>query len=112
MSIKYCNYPQFNSLMTCSTHFFFKDTKDDQGFWLGGTDFSNEGRWQWISSNNFTDITYSIWGATQPNNRDGAEHCMAAVNYFNYSWSDERCDYGNILQYVCEMRYVAYLIPK
>ena len=50
-------------------------------------------------------MSYKTWGDQQPNNRNGSEHCLAALKYFDYKWSDEFCNWDH-LQYVCEKQYV------
>ncbi|KAK3093008.1 hypothetical protein FSP39_009947 [Pinctada imbricata] len=47
------------------------------GFWIGGNDFSYEGRWAWTGSNR--PVTYTNWYPGEPNN-SGNEDCI--------------CDYG------------------
>jgi Leucine-rich repeat (LRR) protein len=42
--------------------------------WLGGTDRANPGTWLWITGE---DWTLKNWAPGQPDNADGAEHCMA-----------------------------------
>ena len=79
------------------------DTGEDEGFWLGATDWSNEGDWVWESNNKLPLTNFAVWGKGQPNNRNNSEHCLAAVLYFNYIWGDEYCDGLNI-QYVCEKK--------
>ncbi|KAL4240168.1 hypothetical protein ACF0H5_000962 [Mactra antiquata] len=78
----------------------YNHTDEDDGFWLGATDFVIEGKWVWETSK--TAVTYVPWGAGQPNNRNGSEDCMAAVKYFDYIWSDEFCDWSHHINYVCE----------
>uniref|UniRef100_K1Q369 C-type mannose receptor 2 n=1 Tax=Magallana gigas TaxID=29159 RepID=K1Q369_MAGGI len=75
------------------------------GFYIGANDLVHEGTWVWVSSGHA--ITYNNWGPTQPNNRDGAEHC-AVITYapqdgFVYHWTDEPCT--NQLTYICEMPF-------
>ncbi|KAL4240169.1 hypothetical protein ACF0H5_000963 [Mactra antiquata] len=73
---------------------------DDDGFWLGATDWEVEGKWVWEATGH--QFSYSNWGNTQPNNRNGSENCLAAVKYFDYAWSDEFCDWDNHINFVCE----------
>ncbi|KAL3853023.1 hypothetical protein ACJMK2_016609 [Sinanodonta woodiana] len=75
-------------------------TDQDQGFWLGATDFIGEGHWYWESTQPLQ-FTYTDWGQLQPNNRNNSEHCLAILKYFDYAWSDEKCDWDN-LNYICE----------
>nr|ANG56318.1 C-type lectin [Meretrix meretrix] len=78
----------------------FNHTDLDDGFWIGGTDWGNEGTWIWEPSQ--TPISYIVWGQGQPNNRNNSENCLASMKYFDYIWSDEFCDWDR-LQYICEM---------
>ena len=80
----------------------FVDTDLDDGFWLSGTDWAVQDSWVWEATS--TPFTFALWGAGQPNNRNGSEDCLAAMKYFDYLWSDEYCNW-NRLQYVCEKRY-------
>ncbi|XP_053388993.1 perlucin-like protein [Mercenaria mercenaria] len=77
----------------------FNHSDADDGFWLSGTDWSEEGNWVWESTTE--PFRYQIWGDLQPNNKNNSEHCLDALNFFTYAWSDEWCDWGN-LQYVYE----------
>ncbi|WAR09710.1 ECT-like protein [Mya arenaria] len=75
-----------------------QDTDVDQGFWLGGTNWERDAHWIWESTG--AELTYQTWGAQQPNNQNGTEHCLSAVKYFDYAWNDAPCD--RKIQYVCE----------
>ncbi|XP_060576795.1 perlucin-like protein [Ruditapes philippinarum] len=77
----------------------FNHTDGDNGFWLGGTNWNNDANWIWEIVHK--PITYTNWDASQPNNRDNSELCMASIKLFDYRWSDEFCEW-DVLQYVCE----------
>ncbi|XP_060592377.1 perlucin-like protein isoform X3 [Ruditapes philippinarum] len=81
----------------------FNHTDGDTGFWIGGANFNNDGNWIWEPTNK--PLTYAPWGSPpqQPNNRENRELCLASMKYFDYSWSDEYCDW-DVLQYVCEKK--------
>ncbi|XP_052815045.1 perlucin-like [Mya arenaria] len=76
----------------------FNHTDVDEGFWLGGTNWEQDAHWIWESTG--AELTYQTWGAQQPNNQNGTEHCLSAVKYFDYVWNDAPCD--RKIQYVCE----------
>ncbi|XP_053400370.1 perlucin-like protein [Mercenaria mercenaria] len=81
----------------------FNYTEDDDGFWLGATDWENQETWIWEPTKQ--PMTYKVWGGNpvpQPNNRNGSENCLAAVKFFDFLWSDEFCNWQRV-GYVCEM---------
>lgn len=57
-------------------------------YWLGGTDESQEGQWEWVTSEQFT---YSNWNEGQPDNYDGHEHYLHVYGSLQGStgrWND------------------------
>ena len=56
--------------------------------WIGISDSASEGDWVFLDGGS---VTYSNWGAGQPNNSNGDENCMD----FNYPstgfWNDSPC---------------------
>ncbi|KAK3605807.1 hypothetical protein CHS0354_002424 [Potamilus streckersoni] len=83
-------------------------TAPEEGFWLGATDFIEEGHWYWESTQPF-EFTYTDWGHLEPNNRFNRQHCLAILKFFDYHWGDEKCDWDN-LNYICERRLVGTLL--
>ena len=82
--------------------YIYEETIGDSGFWLGGTNFNNDGNWIWEPTNKA--IINPPWGTDQPNNRNNSELCLASIKLFNYDWSDEFCNWEGALQYVCEKK--------
>ncbi|XP_068160514.1 galactose-specific lectin nattectin-like [Antennarius striatus] len=50
-----------------------KSTGANTTTWVGGHDAPQEGIWHWSSGIKFN---FTLWGPTEPNNRNGKEHCM------------------------------------
>ncbi|XP_045211380.1 perlucin-like [Mercenaria mercenaria] len=69
---------------------------DNLNVWLGGTDLSTEGEWIWINSH--SDMTYTKWRPTEPNNSAHDENCLEMDK--NGLWNDRPCHY--VQKYVCE----------
>ncbi|XP_060579261.1 low affinity immunoglobulin epsilon Fc receptor-like [Ruditapes philippinarum] len=69
---------------------------DNKGIWIGGTDLSTEGEWIWINSH--SDMTYTKWRPTEPNNSGHDENCLEMDTHG--LWNDRPCHY--IQKYVCE----------
>jgi parallel beta-helix repeat protein len=53
------------------------------GFWLGGTDEAEEGKWRWVTGEKWR---YSSWDEGEPNNQGGVEH---ALHMRKDGWNDE-----------------------
>ncbi|KAK7493739.1 hypothetical protein BaRGS_00015068, partial [Batillaria attramentaria] len=66
------------------------------GYYTGGTDRYQEGRWVWESDR--TRITYSDWNSGEPNDSKGDEDCLL----YWYHWNDVPCTRD--FNYVCEVR--------
>jgi WD40 repeat protein len=52
-------------------------------YWLGGTDEDEEGRWKWITGEEWK---YSSWAKGEPGNQNGNEHSLKM--YSNGLWND------------------------
>ncbi|XP_039674876.1 galactose-specific lectin nattectin-like [Perca fluviatilis] len=81
-------------------HSFLRDfirrvTGANKTSWIGGFDSAKEGVWQWTDGSKFD---YKPWGAGEPNNRGGAEHCLE-MNFKEKVWNDEQRE--KILPFVC-----------
>ncbi|MBU3665096.1 MAG: hypothetical protein FGM15_04350 [Chthoniobacterales bacterium] len=74
--------------------------------WLGATDSSQEGLWQWVTGEGFN---YSNWyigyDGQEPDNYGGNQHYL--ITHFNGSdiWGDERVDDPNVAAYIFEFGY-------
>merc|ERR1712172_189060 len=73
-------------------------------YWLGGSDFYEEGTFQWANGDPFT---FTQWGEGEPNN-SGDEDCIAMSSRNSYNWLDLNCaqrDHSSEMHYaVCENR--------
>merc|ERR1711962_1422006 len=73
-------------------------------YWLGGSDFYEEGTFQWANGDPFT---FTQWGEGEPNN-SGDEDCIAMSSRNSYNWLDLDCatrDHSSEMHYaVCENR--------
>ncbi|KAL3268580.1 hypothetical protein HHI36_007688 [Cryptolaemus montrouzieri] len=69
--------------------------------WTSGTDLAEKGSFTWLSTGKALNFTY--WGAGQPDNVQGIEHCLEIYKYpnFNYSWNDIPCTETH--NFVCEL---------
>ncbi|KAF4523641.1 hypothetical protein B566_EDAN010150 [Ephemera danica] len=70
-------------------------------FWTSGNDIESEGKWIWRSTGQ--SITFFNWETNQPENTEGAEHCISIGNWVQNKlplWHDASCSYN--LFFVCE----------
>ncbi|XP_059918051.1 echinoidin-like [Gadus macrocephalus] len=71
-------------------------------YWIGLNDVHKEGSWMW-SDASLRD--YSYWGRAQPDNYNGAQHCVQLQYYATvkkYAWNDEKCTI--VAPSVCKLR--------
>ncbi|XP_069111382.1 perlucin-like protein isoform X2 [Argopecten irradians] len=84
-------------------------------FWLGATDWTVEGEWQWEPEGSAS-FTYSNWAHHQPNDHGGNDNCMSMEGESMFHWYDDNC--SNKKKYICEtapsvdMTTVEYLTTK
>merc|ERR1712018_299635 len=62
--------------------------RDDWRFWIGLTDYDEDGKWVWEESD--TAIEYSNWLEGQPDNV-GDDHCVLICNE-EFQWCNEDCN--------------------
>ncbi|KAK3100720.1 hypothetical protein FSP39_024244 [Pinctada imbricata] len=67
-------------------------------FWMGGSDISQEGGWEWTDPN--IPFAYLNWHPGEPNEYGVGEDCMEIVPGWSYQWNDKRCDHEQ--QYICK----------
>lgn len=67
-------------------------------FWIAGTDIGHENRWIWLNKGEA--LGYTKWLPAQPDNWNGAEHCLEFDAHANGHWNDYDCDKCN--HYICE----------
>merc|ERR1711962_457102 len=67
-------------------------------FWLGGSDSASEGNWAWINGRQFGDDF--PWGANEPNNYGGNQHCLVA-GHASGVYDDLGCDHKT--RFVCNL---------
>merc|ERR1719175_21163 len=86
------------------------------GFWIGLTDIFHDGTWVW--DNLGKPLDFSNWASGEPNNYNGAQHCVAMKVWGSvddgendFKWDDISCDTiktGNFsgldttIGYICE----------
>merc|ERR1719295_2409546 len=86
------------------------------GFWIGLTDIFHDGTWVW--DNLGKPLDYSKWASGEPNNYNGAQHCVAMKVWGSvydvdndFKWDDISCDtiktgnfsgLDNTIGYICE----------
>ena len=65
---------------------------DDPAIWLGITDEDSEGTFKFLSFESSDSIVWDDWEAGEPNNMNGAEHCVVMKpktgTWFDYSCLD------------------------
>ena len=67
--------------------------------WLGATDSSKEGTWEWVTGEKFK---YTSWSSNEPNNQNGTEHYLGTWRS-QYLWNDfENNPSYDVNGYVCE----------
>ncbi|XP_041458722.1 macrophage mannose receptor 1-like isoform X2 [Lytechinus variegatus] len=64
----------------------FFTTENDM--WIGGTDFTKEGGWEWTDGSGFG---YLNWAPDEPNNVGSSEHCMEIFTKTD-TWNDNQCE--------------------
>nr|WCD23708.1 C-type lectin [Glycymeris yessoensis] len=75
-------------------HTFLKETAKQleagsaANYWIGGSDLTTEGQWQWL--NNEKCFSYTGWDAGEPNDND-IEDCLELRADREYRWNDEHC---------------------
>ena len=86
------------------------------GFWIGLTDIFHDGTWVW--DNLGKPLDFSNWASGEPNNYNGAQHCVAMKVWGSvydvdndFKWDDISCDtiktgnfsgLDNTIGYICE----------
>ena len=58
-----------------------------QHVWLGGTDTSKEGSWEWSDQ---TSWVYSDWSSGQPDDHGLGQDCVVG-NWHDLKWDDDSC---------------------
>lgn len=71
-------------------------------YWLGGSDWDNEGEWKWEP--HAIPFNFSDWQRGQPNNGGNNEHCLSVHRLHHYEFTDDNCHYSQ--HYLCEKPYV------
>ncbi|KAI7789584.1 ladderlectin-like isoform X1 [Triplophysa rosa] len=64
--------------------------------WIGGHDAEMEKQWLWTDGSPFD---YTNWCNTEPNNKDGSEHCLELNWTKNRCWNDGTC--ATLKGYIC-----------
>jgi hypothetical protein len=68
--------------------------KDQREVWIGGTDESSEGKFQWV---NGSALVYFVWDPGQPDNAGGGEHYLVL---WPRGWNDRPA--GHRAMFICE----------
>ncbi len=81
---------------------FFKDVARSKAgtcnhVWVGTTDISSEGKWNWLNGVNISSI---FWQPQQPDNWDNKEHC-GDLKSSEYLLNDENCNLT--LHFLCQI---------
>lgn len=76
------------------------------GYWLGASDSSTEGTFEWITGEPFSD--YSYWGSGEPTNGNGGTEHYLEVYLKTNKWNDAKIDATN-RGFICE--FEDYAIP-
>lgn len=81
------------SEIPCQRTIFVTDS-----FWIGLSDFQDEGTWIWAQQKN--PAQYTNWKPNEPNNSGSDENC--ALIYQDGKWNDGVCH--NYAHYICEIK--------
>ncbi|XP_041933423.1 C-type mannose receptor 2-like [Alosa sapidissima] len=76
-------------------------THDSTPSWIGGSDAQQNGIWFWSDGSRFT---FTLWNPSEPNNVNGAEHCLHMNWGGGLGWNDIPC--SQIHPSVCARSYV------
>merc|ERR1719265_662877 len=75
-----------------------------KGPWIGFSDASEEGNWQWVNGESGVvgqDEIYTNWYVGEPDDCCGGQDCAnIAAGHWGYKWNDNKCH--NLLPYICE----------
>eukprot|EP00091_Calanus_sinicus_P023830 TRINITY_DN8264_c0_g1_i1.p1 TRINITY_DN8264_c0_g1~~TRINITY_DN8264_c0_g1_i1.p1 ORF type:complete len:214 (-),score=59.28 TRINITY_DN8264_c0_g1_i1:42-632(-) len=64
---------------------------EKSAWWLGGSDWFNEGEWRWSSGQAFS---FTNWKEGEPNDV-GNEDCVSMSSQEDYQWEDLGCNTGS-----------------
>ncbi|XP_070198383.1 low affinity immunoglobulin epsilon Fc receptor-like isoform X2 [Littorina saxatilis] len=78
--------------------FVYNMVKGVNSAWIGLNDIEQEGVFVWASSGRL--LSFSHWGAGQPSNWNGQEHCGMFWAHVGDRWNDGTCNHQ--IPYVCE----------
>ncbi|XP_017028088.1 C-type lectin 37Da-like [Drosophila kikkawai] len=78
---------------------FMDATGATKGYWTSGTDFIHLGHHAWFP--NGISVPSELWGVSQPDNKNGQEHCDSFRYRGTYKMNDEPCTVKYF--YVCEL---------
>ncbi|VDH99766.1 Hypothetical predicted protein [Mytilus galloprovincialis] len=67
-------------------------------YWVGGSDWDNEGEWKWEP--HAIPFNFTNWHKGQPNNVGNYEHCLALHRVYHYEFADNNCHSPQ--HYLCE----------
>ncbi|XP_038048814.1 uncharacterized protein LOC119722655 [Patiria miniata] len=84
---------------TQEENLYIQDRTQGGDWWIGFYDVSVEGDWRWVDCSTPSPWTASNWGADQPNNLNGNQHCGQILNDGKYN--DWQCD--RTMQFICEI---------
>ncbi|XP_028655678.1 CD209 antigen-like protein E [Erpetoichthys calabaricus] len=83
--------------------FLEKSTVKNMHYWIGLNNLATEGGWRWLN-NKTLDGKITFWSTQygkQPDNYNGAEHCVEASNHEDIlDWNDITC--GTQYMWICE----------
>merc|ERR1711973_172538 len=69
-------------------------------YWIGLTDFADDGRWIWQESHQVANWTN--WQEGEPNNL-GGQDCVIMEQRYDHRWDDVYCDYTTVQEHAfCE----------
>ena len=74
----------------------------DNNYWIGLSDFAQEGTWRWHDSHK--EPSYTNWGPGEPDNHGGDENCAnKEYRYYGGKWNDQGCSEVNDAHALCQM---------
>ncbi|XP_048733100.1 perlucin-like isoform X2 [Ostrea edulis] len=71
---------------------------NDHQYWLGGSDWTIEGKWIWEPRG--VAFNFTSWSHGEPDNRHNEQHCLLLDTHSHNQWFDHDCN--DARHYICE----------
>ncbi|KAL3879770.1 hypothetical protein ACJMK2_032056 [Sinanodonta woodiana] len=91
ISLKQGSFEYFRSVVK-------QQTGACNGAWVGATDVSSPGDWNWLNGDVIANI---FWSTDQPDNWQGVEHCADMMRLYDFYMNDEKCN--STAHFLCQI---------